>query len=435
MAEAPATKRWWNLLRSGLVAILALSVSGHAPAAESRAADGLRISNRLSPKNARRPLRPETRFIVLHTTEGAQAGSLDKVRRQGETHYFVTTDGAVFRIIDRAKIATHAGRSMWDGLRNIDNYAIGIEVVGYYNRDITEAQYAALHELLRQLKSLYRISDDRVLTHSMVAYGRPNRFQRSDHRGRKRCGMIFARPDVRLKLGLKAGPDHDPDIDAGRLVVADRLLYKSLFTQGQSGAVAASLPPAASPFPAAEETNIISRDQTAWYIAREKFDSSATTYVFPDGRRVRGDQIEDWSALPQGTRVMVGDEDDDDERPTELFREIGRDGDRARDLAGDAFDRATTIYFFPDGLIRTGRELSSARQTRTLLDRLPSGTRVLVGYVYGGYVKSRRPPSSIAGVKWNYPSTFYRFPNGRIVSGDEIHDSGIPVRTLIFYQN
>jgi hypothetical protein len=58
-----------------------------------------------------------------------------------------------------------------------------------------------------------------------------------------------------------------------------------------------------------------------------------------------------------------------------------------------------------------------------------------VGYVYGGYVKSSRPPSSIAGVKWNYPSTFYRFPNGRIVSGDEIDDSGIPVRTLIFYQN
>ena len=433
MAEAPATKRLWKLLGNVLVAILALVVSGDALTGESRAADGLRISNRLSPKNARRPLRPETRFIVLHTTEGAQAGSLDKVRRRGETHYFVTTGGTVFRIIDRARIATHAGRSMWDALRNIDNYAIGIEVVGNYNRDITEAQYAALRELLRQLKSVYRLPDDRVLTHSMVAYGRPNRFQRSDHRGRKRCGMVFARPDVRRKLGLTAGPDRDPDVDAGRLVVADRLLYNSLFTRGRPGAVAASPPPAESPVPAAEEASAISRDQTAWYIAREKYDSPTTTYILPDGKRLRGDEIEDWSTLPQGTRVLVGEEED--ESLADLFREIGRDGNTARDLAGDAFDRATTIYFFRDGLVRTGRDLSTAGQTRTLLDRLPAGTRVLVGYVYGGYVKSSRPPSSIAGVKWNYPSTFYRFPNGRIVSGDGIDDSGIPVRTLIFYQN
>ena len=60
---------------------------------------------------------------------------------------------------------------------------------------------------------------------------------------------------------------------------------------------------------------------------------------------------------------------------------------------------------------------------------------MLVGYVYGGYVQSSRPPSSIAGIKWNYPSTFYRFPDGRIVSGDEIDRSAIPARTLIFYQN
>ena len=68
------------------------------------------------------------------------------------------------------------------------------------------------------------------------------------------------------------------------------------------------------------------------------------------------------------------------------------------------------------------------------MENPPHGTRMLVGYVYGGHVQSRRPPSRIAGVRWNYPSTYYRLPDGRILSGDEVNDSAIPERTLIFYQ-
>lgn len=92
-------------------------------------------------------------------------GSLRKIHRYGEAHYFVTPAGEVYRIIDRRSIATHAGRSMWEGRRTLDNFSIGIEVVGFYNRE--------LRELLRQLKSLYRIKDKNILTHSMVAYARP----------------------------------------------------------------------------------------------------------------------------------------------------------------------------------------------------------------------------------------------------------------------
>jgi N-acetyl-anhydromuramyl-L-alanine amidase AmpD len=94
-----------------------------------------------SPLNAKRPVRPETRYIVLHTTEGGTAGSLRKVRRYGEAHYFVTPSGDVYRIIDRRRIATHSGRSMWEGRSPLDNYSLGIEVVGYCERDLTAAQY------------------------------------------------------------------------------------------------------------------------------------------------------------------------------------------------------------------------------------------------------------------------------------------------------
>ena len=160
-------------------------------------AANLNIRSRYSPKNSQRPQRPQTRYIVLHTTEGQESGSFRKIWDRGEAHYFVNPKGGVTRIIHKSKIATHAGRSMWEGRGPIDNYAIGIEVVGYHNKDLTSAQYTALHELLRQLKKIYSIPDERIVTHSMVAYGRPNRFHPYKHRGRKRCGMIFARADVR----------------------------------------------------------------------------------------------------------------------------------------------------------------------------------------------------------------------------------------------
>lgn len=538
-------------------------------------ASKLDIADQLSPLNRTRPVRPHTRYIVLHTTEGKDVGSLNKLVRHGEAHYFVALSGKVYRIIDKAKIAKHAGRSMWEGRSTIDNHSIGIEVSGYHNHDITAAQYEALRELIRQVKSIYGIPDDRVLTHSMVAYGVPNRFHDENHRGRKRCGMIFADPKVRAKLGLKSAPDHDEDVMAGRLKVADKELYQFLFatakakpallaqgdettppppdvdaglevasaaepavetvevassqapseppegvgdapvaaggaTDGAPVAVVAANatprrnpdsagaaplaaggaergapaseavakpampktkePPAAPageapaakpaatpakkpvatpakkvPAPAKKpaktdpatvkmpsEPPFIDSRHTAWQIARERYDSPSTIYEFPDGRRFNGGQIKDWGRIPSGTRVTLGDADD--EGAFEGFLEIGKDGNTPRALAGKAYASKTTIYFFPNGMVRTGAELQKGRSYRSLFQKPPKGTRLLVGYVYGGSVKQRRPPAAIAGVKWNYPSTYYRYPDGRILSGDDVNDKSIPVGTLVFYE-
>jgi|WetSurSiteA1Bulk_404760.scaffolds.fasta_scaffold08448_4 N-acetylmuramoyl-L-alanine amidase len=400
-------------------------------------ANQLRIENRYSPLNKKRPRRPNTRYIVLHTTEGDEEGSLRKIVRFGEAHYCVGISGRIYRIIDKAKIAKHAGRSMWEGRSSVDKHSIGVEVVGYHNKDISDDQYAALRELLRQLKGVYRISDKNILTHSMVAYGRPNRFHNDNHRGRKRCGMIFARPDVRARLGLESKPAFDADVKAGRLRVGDRELYSFLFSAGPKATlVAAAGKPVASPAPPIEtpsESSIIGANWTAWNIARERYNDSSTVYLFPNGRRFYGDQIQDWARIPAGTRVLLTEMEDT--QPFEGFLEIGKDGDTPQALAGTAYAKATTIYFFPDGLIRTGAELKKRRSTRKFLDDSPKGTRVLVGYVYGGHVRTRRPPSSIAGEKWNYPSTYYRYPDGNMLNGDEIDVASVPAGTLVFYQD
>ena len=485
-------------------AFSALAVSVITASAQTAQTVKLNIVDRLSPLNSTRPARPGTLYIVLHTTEGKEAGSLNKLVLYGEAHYFIALSGRIYRIIDKEKIAKHAGRSMWEGHNTIDNYSMGIEVSGYHNKDITAAQYEALKELLRQLKSLYNIPDERVLTHSMVAYGRPNQFHDENHRGRKRCGMIFADPKVRARLGLNAAPLRDPDVAAGQLKVADRELFAYLFPAARSGAQPAAQsaktattnkpselkePPAAPPVEAAatqetaaateivatakttaaakteaaaepavtaktaavpskpapepapaavlpempSESQEISLSRTAWQIARELYNSPATIYEFPDGRRLNGSQITDWGRIPTGTRVILAQTEDEPDQ-FEGFLEIGKDGDTPQALAGKAYDSAKTIYFFPDGLIRTGAELQKQPSYRSLFKNPPKGTRLLVGYVYGGSVRNSRRPSRIAGIKWNYPSTYYRYPDGRILSGDYVKDNAIPVGTLVFFQ-
>jgi N-acetylmuramoyl-L-alanine amidase len=392
-------------------------------ASASRAA-AFDIRDALSPRNAERPLRRYTRYIVLHTTEAPDKSSLNKVRERGEAHYVVSTAGVVYRVVDRKRVAYHAGRSMWDGKTDLDRYSIGIEVVGYHDRDLAPAQYRALHELLRQLRRLYRIPDQRVLTHSMVAYGAPNRWHRRPHRGRKRCGMQFATDSVRHKLGLRRKPAYDPDVRAGRLVEADPYLARVLYgREAESSAPRKSTrdDPAADP-------RVIVAGRSAWDIARERYNRADTVYVFPDGQRRRGDQIGDWRAVPSGTRVLTGA----GEAPAATAEEgrlpvLGRDGATASEIAGEAYNRSTTFYRLPDG-----RVLSGARMTAAEFKKMPAGTLALIGYAAAGVVAEKRTAFDLCGPRWNHPSTYYRFPDGTLRRGREIREGAIPPGTLVF---
>ena len=382
---------------------------------------GLEITSYYSPRNRERPPRTRTDYIILHTTEGAARGSLRKVRKNGEAHYFVNTDGHIYRVISKERVAFHAGRSMWRGRTNIDNCSLGIEVVGYHNKGITTAQYKSLRELLQQLQSIYNIPDGRVLSHSMIAYGAPNRWHKRSHRGRKRCGMLFARDSVRKKLGLDKKPRFDPDIKAGRLVVGDPYLAKVLYGRERE------VKTAVGRF-TTDEANIISSGRSAWDIARERYNSPGVTYRFPDGKELRGDQITAWNNIPAGTRVFLGESQRENE--TEIIKRIGRDGKTALAIAGDEYNNRTTIYFLPDGRVRRGDELNDKE-----LASIPVKTGILVGYSDGGYITAKRSAFDICGSRWKLPDTFYRFSNGSIVPGTGITAKAIPKKTRVFFRN
>lgn len=379
---------------------------------------GLNIVDHYSPRNGERPTRKATTAIILHTTEGPAAGSLKKLHQNGEAHYMVDTNGRVYRIIHRDRVAYHCGRSMWDATTDMDRYTIGIEVVGYHHRDISAAQYAALKELLSQIQGIYRIPDERVLTHSMVAYGTPNRWHRASHRGRKRCAMLFATRAVRERLGLTRGPLQDPDVRDRRLVVADTYLADVLYGDARKQASAAE-------HFTSDDRHIISRGRSAWDIARDAYNNAGTRYIFPDGSESRGDQIRDWTKLPAGTRVALSAEPPDN--PPEGVKVLGEDGSTAWEVAGSEHRAKHTLYFLPGGQVRAGDSLSDVE-----LRSLPVGTRLLVGYTHSGRITARKSAFQICGPRWNLPTTYYQLPDGALVDGSSLDERGIPAGTLVF---
>ena len=384
-----------------------------------RAQAVLRFSNVYrSPRNSERDIRKSTTLIILHTTETTLPSALRKLRDNGECHYYVAQDGVVYRIIDHRRVAFHAGRSMWEGRSNVDNFSVGIEISGFHNRPLTSAQYRAVAELVGELQYIYKVPDQRVLSHCHVAYGAPNKWHKRSHRGRKRCGMNLTSSAIRGMLNLTSRPLYDPDVRAGRLVVGDPHLAQLLYGPPSY----APVPPVSQPPPV--ESNLIARDRSAWDIARDQYNAPTTIYVFPDGTRRQGNQIADFKLLPAGTKVIVTSAADN---PDESFQVIGQHG-QAQDIAGAEVLSASTIYIFTDGSYKQGNQLAPQQ-----ILKLPYGTKVLVGYAVGGPISPSRCASAICGGRWKSKDTFFLI-SGALVPGDEVDDKKIPAGTMIFFK-
>lgn len=401
-----------------------------------------------SPLNRQRPVRKSTRYIVLHTTEGACRGAGEKLQARGEAHYMVDRAGRIYRIIDRKRIAYHCGRSMWNGRTSLDDCSVGIEVEGYHNKDLTKAQTKALRELIQELKKVYGIPDDRVLTHSMVAYGAPNQWHRRSHRGRKRCAMRMALPSARRALGLMSKPEYDPDVKAGRLIVADKELHQLLYSvERKKKASAASGAPAHAPvdeesasllYEKRENTgNVIGPGRTAWDIARDAYNAKSTVYELPDGMRIAGDKVANFKTMKSGTKVFVAEgESNEPEKMSSIGAAVGSGdfkkllSDALVAIAGEEWNSSRTVYVLPKGAYYRGDELDAAK-----IATLTPDTSVLSGYRVGGPVTSKTPAFNICGAGWQSSDTFFLPPGEKMISGDKIDPKKIKPGTMVFYKD
>ncbi len=261
------------------------------------------------------------------------------------------------------------------------------------------------------LQGAYNLDDRAVLTHSQIAYGRPNRWHKRDHRGRKRCAKNFDRTKAHL------GPtwQYDPDIRAGGS--SPMPSWRKYFT-----------PPLAMAA-AVEETNVISKRNTAWLIAGEDFDSASTVYQFPDGRLFSGDQITQqigWDRIPPKTVVLLNNTSSLSELKDEGPVKTIIDGITAWSVAGRSYNHCNTIYFLPSGRIEHGSMISD-------WDDLPVSTRLLIGYKGPFPVSKDRSAYSIACFRYKDPQTIYYLPSRELLSGNNIRDfSRLQSGTLVF---
>lgn len=128
-----------------------------------------------SPNFGERPINSPVNFIVLHatvepTTEGT-IGIFLNPARQVSAHFVVGKDGRVVQMVPIEKRAWHAGVSTWDGVKDINNVSVGIEMVNLNDgKDpFTEPQIQAVAGIIRFVRSRYLVPDEHIVSHAQIA--------------------------------------------------------------------------------------------------------------------------------------------------------------------------------------------------------------------------------------------------------------------------
>ena len=86
------------------------------------------------------------------------------------SHYLVRRGGELLQFVPVGKRAWHAGTSSWRGRARCNDFSVGIELEGCEAEPFSDAQYAALAALVRELQARLPLRD--IAAHSDVAPGR-----------------------------------------------------------------------------------------------------------------------------------------------------------------------------------------------------------------------------------------------------------------------
>lgn len=113
--------------------------------------------------------------VVVHatvtpTTEATVDWFLTQ-RSQVSAHYVVGRDGRIVQMVDDTARAWHAGVSELEGVKGVNDFSVGIEIVNLNDgKDpFTDAQYEAVGAIIRHIREQYRVPDSRIVSHEFVA--------------------------------------------------------------------------------------------------------------------------------------------------------------------------------------------------------------------------------------------------------------------------
>ena len=114
------------------------------------------------------------RVIVLHASANSTLGGLirwflDPISRVS-AHYCVGKDGQIVQMVKDIQRAWHAGISEWKGVRNVNDFSIGIELVNKNDGvdPYTWEQAISTFALLSILCSKYAIAAENIVGHWQV---------------------------------------------------------------------------------------------------------------------------------------------------------------------------------------------------------------------------------------------------------------------------
>jgi len=117
------------------------------------------------------------KIIVIHYTgmqsERESISRLCNPKSKVSSHFVISQNGRVYRLVQDNQIAWHAGRSCWGKYKNLNKNSIGIELVnkghkfGYTN--FKKRQLLSLIKICKSLIKKYKIKKRNVVGHSDIA--------------------------------------------------------------------------------------------------------------------------------------------------------------------------------------------------------------------------------------------------------------------------
>lgn len=89
------------------------------------------------------------------------------------SHLLIRRDGELLQFVNLRDRAWHAGRSVFCGREECNDFAVGIELEGADEIPYTEEQYRKLAEVTQEIMAAWpAITEDRIAGHSDIAPGR-----------------------------------------------------------------------------------------------------------------------------------------------------------------------------------------------------------------------------------------------------------------------
>ena len=131
------------------------------------------IEDRPSPNyNARRGGLAPTLVVLHYTAMDSAEAALEKLCHEGDevsSHYLVSQEGGIFRLVDEAHRAWHAGEGRWAGRDDINSRSIGIELDNDGQSPFAEPLMEALESLLADILMRHSLPAKAVVGHSDFA--------------------------------------------------------------------------------------------------------------------------------------------------------------------------------------------------------------------------------------------------------------------------